>query len=72
MTDPTVLTKKTKGGLLILAVYVDNIILTGSDDTSILAMKAYLQQHLGIRDLGSTRYFLGIYFAHQDRKPALT
>ena len=66
------LTKKTKGGLLIIAVYVDNIILTGSDDTGILAMKAYLQQHLSIRDLGSTRYLLGIYFAHQDGKPALT
>ena len=41
--DPTVLTKKTKGGLVILAVYVDDIILTGSDDTGILATKTYLQ-----------------------------
>ena len=47
------LTKKTKGGLVILVVYVDDIILTGSDDTSILATKTYLQQHLSIRDLGS-------------------
>ena len=70
--DPTVLTKKTKGGLVILAVYVDDIILTGSDDTSILATKTYLQQHLSIRDLGSPRYFLGIESAHQDGKLALT
>ena len=41
-TDPTVLTKKTKGGVVILAVYVDDIILTGSDDTGILATKTYL------------------------------
>ena len=66
------LTKKTKGGLVILVVYVDDIILTGSDDTSILATKTYLQQHLSIRDLGSPRYFLGIEFAHQDGKLALT
>ena len=66
------LTKKTKGGLVILAVYVDDIILTGSDDTSILATKTYLQQYLSIRDLGSPRYFLGIEFAHQDGKLALT
>ena len=70
--NPTVLTKKTKGGLVILAVYVDDIILTRSDDTGILATKTYLQQHLSICDLGSPRYFLGIEFAHQDRKLALT
>ena len=69
--EPTMLNKKTKGGLVILAVYVDDIILTGSDDTGILAMKTYLQQHLNIRDLGSPRYFLGIEFGHQDEKLAL-
>ena len=37
------LTKKKKGGLVILAVYVDDIILTGSDATGILATKTYLQ-----------------------------
>ena len=42
-TDPTVLTKKTKGGLVILVVYVDDIILIGSDDIGILATKTYLQ-----------------------------
>ena len=72
VADPTVLTKKTKGGLVILTVYVHNIILTRSDDTGILAMKTYLQQHLSIHDLGNPRYFLGIEFAHQDRKLALT
>ena len=58
------LTKKTKGGLIILSVYIDDIILTGSDDTGILSTKTYFQQHLSIRDLGSPRYFMGIEFAH--------
>ena len=66
------LTKKTKGGLVILIVYSDDIILTGSDDTSILATMTYLQQHLSIHDLGSPRYFLGIEFDHQDGKLVLT
>ena len=66
------LTKKTKGGLVILAVYVDDIILIGSDDTGILATKTYLQEYLNIPDLGSPRYFLGIEFAHQDGRLALT
>ena len=42
--DPTVLIKKAHDGLIILAVYVDDILLTGSDDTSIHATKTYLQQ----------------------------
>ena len=71
-TDLTVITKKTKGGLVNFTVYVDDIILTRSDDTGILAMKTYLHQHLNIHDLGSPRYFLGIEFAHQDGKLALT
>ena len=44
-TNPTVLSKKTHDGFIILAVYVDDILLTGSDDISILANKTYLQQH---------------------------
>ena len=66
------LTKKTKGGLVILAVYIDDIILIGSNDTSILATKTYLQKHLSIPDLGSPRYFLGIEFSHHDEKLTLT
>ena len=56
---PTVLTKKITGGLVILAIYVDDISLIEIDDIGILAMKAYLQQHIRIRDLGSPKYFLG-------------
>ena len=37
VTGPIVLTEKTKGGLVILAVYIDDIILPRSDDTGILA-----------------------------------
>ena len=37
------LIKKAQDGLFILAFYVDDILLTGSDDTSIHATKAYLE-----------------------------
>ena len=52
--DPIVLIKKTQGSLVILAYYVDDILLYGSDDTSTHATKTYLQRHLSIRDLGSS------------------
>ena len=38
----TLLTKKTKGGLVILVVYIDDILLIGSDGTRILAINTYL------------------------------
>ena len=52
-TDPIVLIKKTQGGLVILVICVDDIILTCSDDTSIHATKTYLQKYLKIHDMGS-------------------
>ena len=63
------LTKKTKGGLIFLVVYIDDIIMIGSDDTDILATKTYLQHHLNIYDLGSPRYSLWIKFDHHGFGP---
>ena len=42
VTNPTILTKKTKGSRVILVVYADDILLTGSDDTGIHNIKTYL------------------------------
>ncbi|CAA7396923.1 unnamed protein product [Spirodela intermedia] len=59
VVDLTILTKKTKGSLVIFAVYIDDIFMIGSDDADIHYIKAHLQQHLSICDLGTLRYFLG-------------
>ena len=40
--DRIVLTKKTKGGLVMLEIYIDDIFLIGSDDNSIRTIKTYL------------------------------
>ena len=45
VSDPTVMQKRTPHGCVILAVYVDDIIITGSDDAEVAATKAYLAQH---------------------------
>lgn len=42
-----------------LVVYVDDIIISGSDVCGIVDMKKSLQSQLHIKDLGKLLYFLG-------------
>ena len=65
ISDPTVMRKPTPHGCVILAVYVDDIIITGSDDAEVVATKAYLAQHFVTRDLSPPRYFLGLEIAYR-------
>ncbi|CAA6669513.1 unnamed protein product [Spirodela intermedia] len=70
--DPIVLTRKIEHSLIVLTIYVNDIFIIENDEVSIFTTKAYLQQHLSIRDLGTSQYFLEIEFAHQDRKFVIT
>ena len=50
---------------VVLALYVDDIILKGSDEAKIAATKTYLCQHFVTRDLSPPRYFLGLEMAYR-------
>ena len=71
-SEPIVMHKKTSTCYVVLAIYVDNIRLTGNDEAAISATKAYLQTHFAIRDLKTPRYFIGIEFSYQSGKLALS
>ena len=51
------------GKITILIVYVDDIILTGSDEGEMLRLKKALAQSFETKDLGNLRYFLDIEVA---------
>ncbi|KAL0405930.1 UNVERIFIED_CONTAM: Retrovirus-related Pol polyprotein from transposon RE2 [Sesamum latifolium] len=46
-----------------LLVYVDDILLTGASEGSLIAVKQYLDKLFTIKDLGSAKYFLGLELA---------
>ena len=71
-SEPTVMLKTKSIGYVILTIYVDDILLTGNDEAAIFSTKAYLQTHFAIRDLKTPRYFLGIEFAYQSGRLALS
>ena len=45
---------------IILLVYVDDIVITGSDSTGISSLKSFLHGQFHTKDLGMLRYFLGV------------
>ena len=49
--------------MIILIVYVDDIIVSGSDVDGIEEVKTNLKRKFLIKDLGKLRYFLGIEVA---------
>ncbi|KAL0371038.1 UNVERIFIED_CONTAM: Retrovirus-related Pol polyprotein from transposon RE2 [Sesamum angustifolium] len=59
-------------GMVVLAVYVDDILITGSDVVGIEEANTYLQKHFVTKDLGRPRYFLGIEIAHSKHGVALS
>jgi len=58
--DYSLFLNKTSTNITIIAVYVDDILLTGSDYKEIQHIKSCLNAKFGIKDLGKLHYFLGL------------
>ena len=53
----------SSGQCIYLVVYVDDILITGSDQDGIQKLKQHLFNHFQTKDLGKLMYFLGIKIA---------
>eukprot|EP00253_Pinus_taeda_P018038 PITA_18038 len=60
-SDNTVYTKKVGKSLIILVLYVDDLILTGSDPNLINHVKSSLKKKFEMTNLGHLHYFLGLH-----------
>ena len=49
-----------------LIFYVDDIVITGSDQDGIQKLKQHLFSHFQTKDLGKLKYFLGIEIAQSN------
>jgi len=58
--DYTLFTKHTPTSYIAVLVYVDDMVITGSDDKVISALKSYLSAQFHMKDLGYLSYFLGL------------
>ena len=64
--------KITSAGCMVLAIYVDEILLIGSDEVGTSTIKASLQMHFATHDLQILYFFLEIEFVYQSSKLALS
>src|SRR5271155_5336503 len=64
-SDPCVYVNKEKG--IILAMWVDDLIIFGKDLNSVNDLKARLNEEYEMKDMGELKYFLGIQ-VHRDRE----
>ncbi|GJY78750.1 ribonuclease H-like domain-containing protein, partial [Tanacetum coccineum] len=58
--DYSLFTKTSGDMVLMLLVYVDDIVITGNDNSEIGKFKEMLKSKFQIKDLGNLKYFLGI------------
>ncbi|KAJ9561432.1 hypothetical protein OSB04_006592 [Centaurea solstitialis] len=58
--DHSVFFASSSSGCILLVVYVDDIVITGSDEIGIKKLKDFLASQFQTKDLGPLKYFLGI------------
>jgi Reverse transcriptase (RNA-dependent DNA polymerase) len=58
--DHTVFYRQHGGHTIILAVYVDDMFVTGNDEKEIAQLNVRLDKEFEVKDLGQLKYFLGI------------
>lgn len=59
-SDHTVYIQRQEGDLLILVLYVDDLILTGSSSSMIRSVQRALMEQFEMTDLGLLHFFLGL------------
>ncbi|XP_047259806.1 uncharacterized mitochondrial protein AtMg00810-like, partial [Capsicum annuum] len=60
LIPPTVIDQKSNSSILIVAGYIDEIVLTGNDNAELHALKLFLHEKFRIKDLRDLHFFLSM------------
>ncbi|XP_031280039.1 uncharacterized protein LOC116138465 [Pistacia vera] len=66
-TDHSVFYKQSETSIILLVVYVDDIVITGSDNLGITSLKSFLHTQFHTKDIGILKYFLGVEVTRSKR-----
>ena len=58
--DHCVYVKRTCGKFAILSLYIDDILIVGSDKEYLMDIKRWLSTHFDMQDMGEANYILGV------------
>ena len=58
--DHCVYVKRTSGKFVILSLYVDDILIAGSDKEYLMDIKRWLSTHFDMQYMGEANYILGV------------
>lgn len=61
-SDTSLFIYSSNGSLIYFFVYVDDLLVTGTDDALLGHFMLVLSQQFSLEDLGSLHYFLGVEF----------
>ncbi|GAB1867410.1 Reverse transcriptase Ty1/copia-type domain-containing protein [Camponotus japonicus] len=64
--DPCIYHMNQGEDLLLVAIYVDDLLVVSWNDTLIAGLAKYLSKKFEVRDLGRAKYCLGIEFSHEE------
>ena len=67
-SEPTLYVKKRgPASILIISLYVDDMVITGNDETKISQFKDEMKKRYEMSDLGLLHHFLGIEISQEER-----
>ena len=59
-SDHSIFYKNSSSSIILLVVYADDIVITGSDFKGILSLKSFFHSQFHTKDLGMLKNFLGV------------
>ncbi|CAI0459029.1 unnamed protein product, partial [Linum tenue] len=65
--DPSLFTRRSDAGIVALLLYVDDMVINGTDHVGIQRLKEGLHASFHLKDLGELSYFLGLEVSRDSR-----